>query len=215
MEERGQILIADDEDTFLRSTSRLLEKEGYHCDCARDAKEAAEALTARDYDVLVTDIKMPGNMELEFLRDCNDRYAAMPIVIVTGYPSVQTAIESLRHSVVDYMIKPLDFEEFLKSVELAAEKGRLWRAVNQKRKELDVLALKLKSVESALKIPGRNKFGGLTADICDVFDCPRTAAYEETIQDAIEVLIKTKGSFKSRDLADLRKRLEAAIGSRN
>jgi CheY-like chemotaxis protein len=90
--ESPRVLLADDEDTFRRSTARLLEQEGYRCDCAQDSQEASRVLT-KEHDVLISDIRMPGNIQFEFLREVRSRFPLLPIVLVTGYPSVQTAVE--------------------------------------------------------------------------------------------------------------------------
>src|SRR2546427_200248 len=73
MSDGARILIADDEETFLQSMGALLRREGYACDCVRDAREAAAALEKVAYDLLITDIYMPGNAELEFLHDLQSR----------------------------------------------------------------------------------------------------------------------------------------------
>lgn len=67
MRELGRILIADDEVGFAEVTADLLREEGYVCDCAADAFAARRLLTGHCYDLLVADIKMPGNEELEFI----------------------------------------------------------------------------------------------------------------------------------------------------
>ena len=76
MSDVARILIADDEETFLQSMGALLRREGYTCDCVRDAQEAAAALDKTTYDLLITDIYMPGNAELEFLRELQSRGSA-------------------------------------------------------------------------------------------------------------------------------------------
>src|SRR5437879_5626779 len=108
MSDVARILIADDEETFLQSMGALLRREGYTCDCVRDAREAAAALDKTAYDLLITDIYMPGNAELEFLHELQKRGSITPVIVVTGYPSVPTAVESLRLSVVDHLTKPMD-----------------------------------------------------------------------------------------------------------
>ena len=82
------ILLADDEDTFRRSTVRLFEQEGYHCDCAQDSDEAGRLLTKK-HDVLISDIRMPGNMQFEFLRDVRMLGMSAPLVLFPFSPSIQ------------------------------------------------------------------------------------------------------------------------------
>ena len=103
----ARLLLADDEETFRNSISVLLRREGYECDVASSAGEAVERLTEDPYDLLITDLRMPGNTELELLKAAG---GALPVIIVTAYPSVPTAIEAVRFAVVDYLVKPFDFE---------------------------------------------------------------------------------------------------------
>jgi len=117
MSELGRIVIADDEETFLYSTADLLRKQGYQCDCALDAAAAAELLRANDYDLLIADIKMPDNEELEFIQGIPLIAEDMPIILVTAYPSLYSAIQSVQLPVVAYMIKPIEFDELLVRVQ--------------------------------------------------------------------------------------------------
>lgn len=147
--ESSRILLADDEETFRRATARLLEQEGYHCDCAEDSTAAGELLT-KDHDALISDIRMPGNMQFEFLRDVRERFPMLPIVLVTGYPSVQTAVESLRLSFTDYLLKPVDWPELREAVNVAVKKSRLLRVAGAIRKETDRVAASLDNLQEVV-----------------------------------------------------------------
>ena len=147
--EAPRILLADDEETFRRSTARLLEQEGYHCDCAQDAQEAGTLLTSR-HDALITDIRMPGNMQFEFLRDVRTRFPSLPIVLVTGYPSVQTAVEALRLSFTDYLLKPVDWPDLLRAVREAVKRTGLLRMTTAVREEASQLVASLEHLQESL-----------------------------------------------------------------
>jgi len=108
-DEMGNILIADDEETFLLSTADLLRREGYHCDCAPDGKRAAEMLGKGEYDLLIADIKMPGNGNLELVREMPRLAEGLPVILVTGYPSLKTAMESFQLPVAAYLPKPVEW----------------------------------------------------------------------------------------------------------
>jgi CheY-like chemotaxis protein len=112
----GRILIADDEESFLRSLAVLLEREGYTCATACDAVEAAHRLEGEDYDLLISDIRMPGNHDLALIRDGLSRNAGLPVILATGYPSMPTALQALQLPVLAYLVKPLDFQELLTHV---------------------------------------------------------------------------------------------------
>ena len=109
MGSQGTILLADDEDTFLEATKDLLEEEGYVCHGVRNASELSAALKAGQFDLLITDLNMPGNHIMDKVGELREQSKIMPVIVVTGYPSVPTAVESVRLNVLEYMIKPVNF----------------------------------------------------------------------------------------------------------
>src|SRR3989475_122006 len=134
MSDVARILIADDEETFLQSMGALLRREGYACDCVRDAREAAAALEQAAYDLLITDIYMPGNAELEFLSELQSRGSIIPVIVVTGYPSVATAVEALRLSVEDYAGQTMDVCALVRCPRLEAYETALRGTIEVLRK---------------------------------------------------------------------------------
>jgi DNA-binding NtrC family response regulator len=151
--ESRRILLADDEETFRKATATLLEQEGYRCDCAQDSEQASRLLTS-EHDVLISDIRMPGNMQFEFLRDVRTRFPLLPIVLVTGYPSVQTAVEALRLAFMDYLLKPVDWLELLRVVNQAAEKARYLHMTDVARDQTDQVATSLDHLREILTRSG-------------------------------------------------------------
>ena len=113
MVEPRRILIADDEESFLYSTADILRREGYDCSCASDARAATEMLRKESYDLLIADIKMQGNADLEFIKALPQIADGMPVILVTGYPSLNSAIESIQLPVVAYLVKPFELNELL------------------------------------------------------------------------------------------------------
>jgi DNA-binding NtrC family response regulator len=116
-----RILIADDEPLYLRTTGDLLRKSGYECVCVPDAKQATAALREGDFDLVLSDLNMPGNLKLELLKDHSRLRKHIPLIVITGVPSLPTAIESIRLGIADYLMKPVKFEDLLRSVERAIE----------------------------------------------------------------------------------------------
>jgi len=116
---KGRLLIADDEFQFRDSMGQLLRLEGYQCESAPSAQTCRQMLKQRHFDVLIADIRMPGNTDLELLEQIKD--LDLPVIVVTGYPSVPSAIRAIKLPVVAYLIKPFNFEELLKEVERALE----------------------------------------------------------------------------------------------
>lgn len=119
---RPKILIADDEPLFLQTTGELLRKDGYDCLCVADAHAAREALSRQRFDLILSDLNMPGNVSLEFLRDGRAHWPDVPLIVVTGVPSLPTAVESLRLGITDYLLKPVSYRDLLASVRRALAK---------------------------------------------------------------------------------------------
>jgi two-component system response regulator HydG len=113
------VLIADDEPLFLRTTTALLRKAGFTCVSAADGNEALEALEREPFDLLLSDLNMPGNLKLELLREGRTNWPEVPVIVVTGAPSLPSAIESVRLGITDYLLKPVKYEDLLSAVRRA------------------------------------------------------------------------------------------------
>lgn len=113
MAKHGRILVADDEEDFLAFAASLLKKEGYECDCAVNGSEAVELLRTRRYDAVISDIRMPDNPDLRLAREVQQLNDDVPIILVTGYPSLDTAVRAVELPVVAYVEKPVEFSELL------------------------------------------------------------------------------------------------------
>lgn len=133
MPNSSRVLIADDEKTFLLSTAELIRQQGYHCDSAMNTDEVLQHLQRYKYDLLIADIKMPGNVNLEMIDQMSDVDEYLPIIIVTGYPSLHTAIRSIEIEmpIVSYMIKPLEIQQLLGNVRKAIKYSRVCRTIDQ------------------------------------------------------------------------------------
>jgi DNA-binding NarL/FixJ family response regulator len=150
MSERGRVLLADDEELFLRSAADLFRREGFVCDCARDAAETVQAVERARYDVVVADINMSGNRDLELVKEIRHRFSDLPVILVTGHPSVATAITALRLAAVDYILKPIKFAELVKRVEEAIEARAAMRSMEQHLEEIGPVVEKLQSIRQGL-----------------------------------------------------------------
>ncbi len=238
----GRILFADDEEIFLLSTSELLRTEGYLVDSTQDGNEARNLLSEHTYDLLISDIRMPGNTDLALLRNVPEANAGLPVILVTGYPSAQTAIQAIDLNVLTYLVKPLDFPELLEHVKRGVQQRKIQRAILESSvrvqdwaKEMSELAQNLGTSRTSGPLSVQQLLGmtlgrmgetlldlkqlvDLTSnqaegvDICPIRHCPRLELYERVIREGIEILERTKGSFKSKELGDLRHRLEQTVG---
>ena len=153
MTERGRVLLADDDELFRDTTADLLRKAGCDCDCACDAAEAAQRLATSRYDVLIADIKMPGNAELQFVLEASEISQGLPIILVTGYPTLQTAVDAVHLPVAAYLIKPIDFDQLLALIQQCILRSSLYRAVTDVRRRLKLWDAEVSGLEDLLKTP--------------------------------------------------------------
>ena len=114
-----RILIADDEPLFLRTTAALLRKQGFACVCASNGKAALEALSSEHFDLVLSDLNMPGNFKLELLKEGRSQWPDLPLIVITGAPSLPTAIEGVRLGITDYLLKPVKLDDLLSSIKRA------------------------------------------------------------------------------------------------
>jgi len=150
MTDTGRILFADDEPVFLSAMGELLRLAGYECDGVSDAPAAMELLHQRQYDLVISDIKMPGNSELRLIRELAEIAPGIPVILVTGYPSFDSAVQSIELPVVAYLTKPLRFEELLKYVRSAIERSQNIRLVQNTRQRLQDSRQELDRIEQAM-----------------------------------------------------------------
>lgn len=150
MSDIGRVLIADDEELFLESTADLLRRAGYECDTASNGRDALALLSQHGYDLLIADIKMPGNSDLELAHEVEESETPLPIVFVTGYPSLHTAVEALELPVVGYLLKPLDLNDLFFQVRRGVERGRLLRTLRAEKERAQAWIDTLELTERSL-----------------------------------------------------------------
>jgi DNA-binding NtrC family response regulator len=107
----ANILIVEDEPKMRRLLEISLGEEGYQVQVAPDAEMALKSLHANSFDVIVTDVKLPGMNGLEFLHEAKRLNASTPIVVMTAYGSVETAVEAMKLGASDYVLKPFTMAE--------------------------------------------------------------------------------------------------------
>lgn len=117
-------LVVDDEEVILRLMSKLLDGEGFECTAVKSGESALDALERGWFDLLVTDKNLPGISGIEVARFARNAMPWMPILIVTGYASEESAREAAALGVADYVLKPIDVEDFRVRVDKVCRIGR-------------------------------------------------------------------------------------------
>ena len=114
-----RVLLADDQPAYLAEMAELLRGAGYDCDCVADGHQVEQELRHGDVDVLVADIRMPGNFHLELVEHVKALRNPPAVVLMTGFPTLQTAIHSVKLKISAYLVKPFSFNELLVEVQQA------------------------------------------------------------------------------------------------
>src|SRR5262245_60840776 len=105
---QGRVLLVDDEPQILRAYTRLLVRAGYSVENAQNGKEATELLEKQSFDVILSDISMPGMNGLDLLRAVRERDLDVPVLLMTGDPQLETAVKALEYGALRYLVKSMD-----------------------------------------------------------------------------------------------------------
>jgi DNA-binding NtrC family response regulator len=122
-----RVLVVDDEAVIRDALKRILEGERFSVETCVSGHSAIESLHERDFDLIVTDLKMPGMNGIEVLKAVKTLQPEAPVIMITGYASVDTAVDAMKNGAVDYIAKPFSPDQFLEKVERALEQRVLLR----------------------------------------------------------------------------------------
>ena len=139
MDKKFKILIIDDEDIVLKSCLRILKNDDYEIDTVYSGDEGLKRTNEKEYDIVITDLKMPGLSGMEVLATLRKNKPEVTMIIFTGYATVENAREALKMGAFDYIPKPFTNEELRTVVE---------NAVNSREKSSDAHMLDLMAIVS-------------------------------------------------------------------
>ncbi len=116
-----RLLVVDDDTVFREELSELLEEDGHRVARAPSVQKALEVLEQEEFDLVFTDLKMPRHSGLELLSDVRRRWPRTMVVVVTGFATVETAIEAMKLGAFDYVRKPFQLSQIHHTLELARQ----------------------------------------------------------------------------------------------
>lgn len=117
MEDKGRILVVDDEDALRTVLSSELEGEGYKVDTAGDGDEAIAIVQKKPFNLVLLDIKMPKVDGFEVLKFIKGKYPHVKVIMLTGFADLKNAIESKKLGAEDFVSKPYDLVDLLTTIE--------------------------------------------------------------------------------------------------
>lgn len=122
-----RVLVVDDDQQVCKTVSMILEEHGYHVQSFSQPRQALQAIRKRPFDIGLIDIKMPDLNGLELIERIKEEDPRIAILVMTAYPDIQTAAETMRLGSRDYITKPFREEQLLGSVErIAQEMGLIY-----------------------------------------------------------------------------------------
>lgn len=125
-EERTSILILDDEPIVSKRLKPSLEKKGYEVETFTESLPALKRTMERDFDIVITDLKMEGIDGMQFLTEVKKRSPETEVIVITGFATMDTAKESFQKGVFDFLAKPFKLGEIVEVIKRAEDKkGKL------------------------------------------------------------------------------------------
>jgi len=134
---KERLLVVDDDANLRWVMQTQLEDAGYTVETAADGEEALRAVDQVAPALVITDLRMPGLSGMDLLRRVRESAPDVPVILVTAFGSIQSAVEAVKAGAYDYLTKPIDFEELVLVVQRALERSRLMEEVRTLRTNLD------------------------------------------------------------------------------
>lgn len=144
----GHILIIDDEASLRKTMARILQQAGFEVTTAESAEQGLDYLKTTPFDMVLTDLRMPGIHGMEALKIIHSNYPALPVVLFTAQPDVNSAVEALRHGATDYLLKPIKPEAIIERTRSILSNQQREKRKRELQGQIELLQNELKSLES-------------------------------------------------------------------
>jgi DNA-binding NtrC family response regulator len=136
MENKVHIMVVDDEEIVRDSLTSWLEEDGYHVEAVESGKKALERLSARSWDLLLVDLKMPGMDGIQLMDEVHKTAPDMLVIIMTAYATVDTAVKAMKKGAYDYFVKPFNPDDISLTIRKIVDHHKLVQENLFLRKEL-------------------------------------------------------------------------------
>ncbi|MCL4456311.1 MAG: sigma-54 dependent transcriptional regulator [Nitrospirae bacterium] len=133
---KGRILVIEDDEEMLENYSRLLKRMDYECIMEKDSVKAAEELSRLSPDVILTDLRMPGKSGFDILGASRELNPDMPVILITAYANISTAVEAVKQGAFDFIAKPFTSEQLRIAIERAMRQKTLADENKQLKEQL-------------------------------------------------------------------------------
>jgi len=150
---KDKILVVDDEESLLKTISKVLTKEGYEVTTTNSSRDALDKVKSTFFDLILLDVRMPemdGITLLKEIRKIQEEDNLSRVILITAYASEETPIKAIKLGADDYIMKPFELDEFLHSVERNLRINRLERERNESLDQLKELHTKYKNLVGSL-----------------------------------------------------------------
>ena len=154
---KASILVVDDDESIRKLLKKILERDGYACDTAENVDKALSKTAAQSFDLIISDINMPGKSGIELLKEIKKRYPNIPTLIISGIKDVTTSDSAISLGAYDYIVKPFQKNQVLISVKNSLrrrcnelqdrfERESMEKIIHTQTNDLSASRLKLKKI---------------------------------------------------------------------
>jgi len=156
MNKSARILVVDDDENIRKVEVAILEDEGYTVESVGTAKEAIEKSKRKCYNVALIDIRLPDMEGIELLTKFRETTPKMRKIIVTGYPTLQNAVDAVNKGADGYIVKPFDVEKVLKTIEKQLHKQREEKRYSQD-KVAEFIEARVRELDLEKEVPQKHR----------------------------------------------------------
>jgi len=182
------LLVADDDPVIRRLFEKRLTGEGYAVTLAVDGVDAARKIDKNFFDVVITDMVMPGDINgIDLLQIARDRNVITEVIVITAHSSIDTAVDAMKKGAIDYLEKPVNFDELFLRLEKISQLRYLARDAQDLRTAMDVTESSAAATIQNLEITA----GDLQLKLDNVDDALNT--YKLDLEERIELALKIIG----------------------